>query len=62
MRPTIFDGTETREMNQAEFAQYQLDQAEAEAQAEADAAKDVARQAALNKLGLTSDEVAALFG
>jgi hypothetical protein len=62
MKPTLFDGTETREMNESEFAQYQLDQAEAEAQAEAQAAKAIARQAVLDKLGLTADEAAALLG
>jgi hypothetical protein len=36
--------------------------AEAEARAEAQAAKDAARQAVLDKLGLTADEAAALLG
>jgi hypothetical protein len=36
--------------------------AEAEAQAEAQAAKVAARQAVLDKLGLTADEAAALLG
>lgn len=51
-----------REMTDAEYAQYQADKAETQAKAEAQTAKDVARQAVLNKLGLTSDELAALFG
>jgi len=53
---------ETREMNDAEFAQYQLDQAtaqeEAAAQATADAAaqaKADAARAVLEKLGITED-------
>ena len=37
-------------------------QAEAQAQAEAIEAKAVARQAVLDKLGLTADEAAALLG
>jgi hypothetical protein len=49
-------------MNDAEYAQHQIDKAEAEAQAEALEAKAVAKQAVLNKLGLTADEAAALFG
>ena len=53
--PITFDGHEQREMTEAEFAQYKLDQAEAEAQA-------AARQAVLDKLGLTADEAAALLG
>jgi hypothetical protein len=36
--------------------------AETEAQAEAEAAKLAARQAVLDKLGLTADEAAALLG
>jgi hypothetical protein len=36
--------------------------AEAEARAEAEAAKLIARQNVLDKLGLTADEAAALFG
>ena len=50
------------ELTDAQKAQQALDQAEAEAQAAAIAAKAVAKQAALEKLGLTADEVAALFG
>ncbi len=42
----------------------QIDALRAEAQAQADAleAKTAARQAVLDKLGLTADEAAALFG
>ena len=45
-----------------EAAQIEAAHAEAEAQAEAQAAKALARQAVLNKLGLTADEAAALLG
>ena len=52
-----------REMNNAEFAQFELDQAaqatEAAAQAETEAAK-VAAQAKLAALGLTADDLKAL--
>jgi hypothetical protein len=51
-----------REMNDAEFAQYEADKAaEAEAQAEAEA-KANARQAILDRLGLTADEAALILG
>jgi hypothetical protein len=60
--PITFDGHEQREMTEAEFAQYKLDQAEAEAQAAAQAERAAARQAVLDKLGLTADEAAALLG
>ena len=61
-KPTIFDGTDHREMTDAEYAQWQADKAEAEAQAEAEVAKAAARQAVLDKLGLTQDEAQALLG
>jgi hypothetical protein len=61
-KPIIFDGNEHREMTEAEYAQYQLDQAEAEARAEARAAKAAAKQAVIDKLGLSAAEVAALLG
>jgi len=49
-------------MNSAEFAQYKIDQSEAEARADAQITKAAARQAVLDKLGLTADEAAALLG
>ena len=52
----------TRDFNAAELAQAKLDKAEAEAQTKAEAAKQSARQAVLDKLGLTADEAAALLG
>jgi len=51
-----------REQTTAEKTQTAKDKTEAEAQAEAQIAKLVARQAVLDKLGLTADEAAALFG
>ena len=45
-----------------EAAQIEAAQAEGEAQAEAAKVKLAERQAVLNKLGLTDDEAAALFG
>ena len=45
-----------------EAAAIEAQRAEAEAQAEAQAAKLAARQAVLDKLGLTEDEAAALLG
>jgi hypothetical protein len=61
-KPIIFDGTEHREMTKAEHDQYKLDQAEAAAQAEAQAAKATARQALLEKLGITEEEAQLLLG
>jgi hypothetical protein len=51
-----------REMNDAEFAQYEADKAaNAEAQAEAET-KATARQAILDRLGLTAEEAALILG
>jgi hypothetical protein len=51
-----------REMNDAEFAQYQADQAaQATAQAEAEA-KATARAALLDRLGITAEEAQLLLG
>ena len=61
-RPLTFDGTTTRPMNDAEYQQHLADMAETELQAEALEAKLTARQIVLDKLGLTADEAAALFG
>ena len=65
-KPIIFDGEQHREMSNAEYAQWQADNAEAVAQAvakaEALAAKDAARQVLLDKLGLTADEAKVLLG
>jgi hypothetical protein len=51
-----------REMNDAEFAQHQANQA-AQAALKADAeAKEAARQAILDRLGLTADEAKLILG
>ena len=63
---SIYDHTTglsvTRNMNADELAVYETMQVEAEAQTQADNAKDAARQAVLDKLGLTADEAQALLG
>ena len=55
-----------RDMTDAEYAQWQADNAEAQAQAEAKAeaaeAKAVTRQAVLDRLGLTEQEAQLLLG
>ena len=51
-----------REMNDEEFAQYEADQAAAAAKAAELAAKAQARQALLDKLGITEDEAKLLLG
>ena len=66
VKPNIFDGETHRPMTNAEYAQWQADNAEVEAQAEAEAdaaeAKQVARQAVLDRLGLTEQEAQLLLG
>jgi hypothetical protein len=59
--PFIQIGDEVREMNKQELSQRKLDEAAAVVEANALAAKAAARQAVLDKLGLTADEVAALL-
>jgi len=51
-----------REMNAEELAQYELDRAAAAIQANKAAAKEVARAALLDKLGITADEAKLLLG
>jgi hypothetical protein len=51
-----------RDATADEAAAIDAAQAETEAKAEAQAAKFAARQAVLDKLGLTADEAAALLG
>ena len=53
---------EIREATADEAAAIDAQRVEAEAVKEAAAAKETARVAALAKLGLTADEIAALFG
>jgi len=66
VKPNIQIGDEVRPMTDDEYAQWQKDNAETqaaiEAQADALEAKQVARQAVLDKLGLTADEAQALLG
>jgi len=62
VRPTVQIGDEVREMNDAEFAQYEIDQAANIARLKADADKETARQAVLDRLGITADEAALLLG
>ena len=50
-----------REMNDAEFAQWQADQAAYAAQAAAEAAKAAEKEALLAKLGITADEAKLLL-
>ena len=50
-----------REMNDAEFAQHEADQAVAAAQAEADAAKAAEKEALLARLGISADEAKLLL-
>jgi hypothetical protein len=52
----------TAEEETAHKAWQKITQAEAQARADAAEAKQVARQAVLDKLGLTADEAAALLG
>lgn len=61
VKPEIQIGDEVREMNDAEFAQYETDQAQAIKQNETDAARAKLRTETIAKLGLTADEVAALL-
>ena len=51
-----------REMNDAEFAQYQVDQAaQVAVKAEAEA-KETAKAAILDRIGLTADELKTILG
>jgi hypothetical protein len=61
-KPFIQIGEEIREMTDDEHTQHLLDLKEWQAQKDAEAAKAAARQAVLDKLGLTADEASALLG
>lgn len=64
-RPMIQDGHDTREMTDAEYAQWQQDAADLEAQAatqEAAVAAKASAKAKLTALGLTEEEINALTG
>jgi hypothetical protein len=52
----------TREMNAEEYAQYEKDIVDTQARESEAAAKSTARQAILDRLGLTADEAATLLG
>ena len=52
----------TRDFNDDELAQLNKDKAQAKLDAQALEARETARQAVLDKLGLTADEAAALLG
>jgi ParB-like chromosome segregation protein Spo0J len=60
----IIDGNTVidRDMNADELAIQKIIQDDLKAQAEAQAERAAARQAVLDKLGLTADEAAALLG
>jgi hypothetical protein len=51
-----------REMNDDEFDQYKIDEKEAAAQKAEIAAKEIARQAILDRIGLTVDELQTILG
>ena len=51
-----------RELNGDELAQHEAYLAEQETKKAEQAAKDAAKQAVLDKLGLSTDEIAALLG
>jgi hypothetical protein len=67
-RPTVrihdlsTDEVIDREMNDAEFAQYEADQAAAAERAAAEAAKAAEKAALLTRLGITADEAKLLLG
>lgn len=58
---TVQIGDEVREMNDAEFAQYEIDQAANKAAAKAQADKITAKQAVLERLGITAEEARMLL-
>jgi hypothetical protein len=61
-KPMTFDGETMREMNEAELAQHETDKAADKAELKAQADKQLARQAVLDRLGITADEAALLLG
>jgi len=50
-----------REMNAVEFAQYKIDNAEAQAEIDKEAIRATAKSALLEKLGITEDEAKLLL-
>jgi hypothetical protein len=67
-RPTVrihdlsTDEVIDREMNDAEFAQYEADQAAQAVKAAAEAAKAAEKAALLERLGITAEEAQLLLG
>lgn len=61
-KPVIQIGDQTREMTDAEYDQYQIDVKQIAAEKAAQKAKEKLRIEAINKLGLTADEIEAVFG
>ena len=60
-KPKVQIGDLVREMTDDEYAQYQKDQAVAEAAQQALNAQKIAKENALAKLGLTNEELSALL-
>jgi len=61
-RPLIQIDDEIRPMNDAEFAQYEANQAAYAARIAAQEEKAAARQAVLDRLGLTEEEAQLILG
>jgi hypothetical protein len=51
-----------REMNNDEFAQYEIDQAAEKAKKAKAEAKEIAKAAILDRIGLTADELKTILG
>jgi hypothetical protein len=60
--PNIYDGETTRPMTEQEYSQWQTDVLDAELSAQAQTAKESARQALLERLGITAEEAQLLLG
>ena len=60
-KPMVQDGFEYREMTESEYDQYKIDQAEAELAVIAAAKKAEEKQAIIERLGLTADELNTLL-
>jgi hypothetical protein len=61
-KPMTFDGETLREMNETELAQHELDKAADKAATKTQGDKAKQKQSVLDRLGITADEVALLFG